>query len=90
MTGFSHVADMTCCELKEFFMTFCQSLEDGTDAERIAMGRTVQVLKYGYDKFRKNYQHLKPLSEIEDLGDFGRTWNEDVHGQGVVCEVEEK
>lgn len=80
MTGFNNVGDMTCCEIKEFFTRFCQALEDGTDQDRIAMGRTVQLLKYGYDKFRKNYQHLEPLSEIEDVEEFGFIWNKDVHG----------
>ncbi len=86
MTEFNNVGNMTCCEIKEFFTRFCHGLEDGTDQDRIAMGRTAQLLKYGYDQFRKNYQHLEPLPEIEDLEDFGYTWNKDVHGEEKGCE----
>ena len=81
MTGFNSVGDMTCCEMKDFFTKFCQGLEDGTDKDRIAMGRMAQVLKFGYDRFRENYQRLEPLSEIDDISNFGFTWNKDVHGK---------
>ena len=86
MTGFNHVGDMTCCEMKDFFARFCQGLEDGTDRDRVAMGRMAQLLKHGYDKFRKNYQHLEPLSEIEDIAEFAHVWNKDVHGEEKGCE----
>lgn len=77
---------MTCCELADYVETFGHNLEEGTEKERIAMGRVAQLLFYVYNKFRKNYQKLPPLSEIEDITDMTDIWNGEVHGGKQSCQ----